>query len=416
MGIRSSASDRIKPAMNSLTFPVPGPSTPRTSGALNFLRGVGVALVRVVVVLVLGGLVFGGAVARAAGLQARNVFLITTDGLRWEEVFGGIDETLISKEYGNVSDTNRLRSEFWRPTPEARREALFPFLWGTLAKRGQIWGNRNLGSEVRVSNGHNFSYPGYSEFLTGVADARIDSNDKRLNQNTNVFEWLSHRPGFEGRVAAAANWDVMPWILNAPRSGFPVWSGFPVPEGTRRFKGSEALEELVEHGRTIWKDVMLDTFAARAAREMFVGLRPRAFYVSLGETDDWAHEGRYERVIRAAHEYDRFVAKLWQAVQSTEGYRDQTVFVLTVDHGRGPAPVAWKDHGRQIPGAASIWFAVIGPDTRPLGERKGTAPVIQAQIASTVAALVGEDFRSGVPAAAAAVAEVVGPAGSGLGR
>lgn len=416
MGIRSSASDRIKPAMNSLTFPAPGPSTPRTSGAPNFFRGVGVALVRVVVVLVLGGLVFGGAVARAAGLQARNVFLITTDGLRWEEVFGGIDETLISKEYGNVSDTNRLRSEFWRPTPEARREALFPFLWGTLAKRGQIWGNRNLGSEVRVSNGHNFSYPGYSEFLTGVADARIDSNDKRLNQNTNVFEWLSHRPGFEGRVAAAANWDVMPWILNAPRSGFPVWSGFPVPEGTRRFKGSEALEELVEHGRTIWKDVMLDTFAARAAREMFVGLRPRAFYVSLGETDDWAHEGRYERVIRAAHEYDRFVAKLWQAVQSTDGYRDQTVFVLTVDHGRGPAPVAWKDHGRQIPGAASIWFAVIGPDTRPLGERKGTAPVIQAQIASTVAALVGEDFRSGVPAAAAAVAEVVGPAGSGLNR
>jgi hypothetical protein len=293
---------------------------------------------------------------------------------------------------------------------------LFPFLWGTLAKRGQIWGNRNLGSEVRVSNGHNFSYPGYSEFLTGVADARIDSNDKRLNENTNVFEWLSHRPGFEGRVAAAANWDVMPWILNAPRAGFPVWSGFEVPEGTRRFKGSEALEELVEHGRTIWKDVMLDTFAARAAREMFVGIRPRAFYVSLGETDDWAHEGRYERVIRAAHEFDRFVAKLWQAVQSTEGYRDQTVFVLTVDHGRGPAPVAWKDHGRQIPGAAAIWFAVIGPDTRPLGERKGTAPVIQAQIASTVAALVGEDFRSGVPAAAAVVAEVVGPAGSGLGR
>lgn len=416
MGIRSSASDRIKPAMNSLTFPAPGPSTPRTSGAPNFLRGVGVALVRVVVVLVLGGLVFGGAVARAAGLQARNVFLITTDGLRWEEVFGGIDETLISKEYGNVSDTNRLRSEFWRPTPEARREALFPFLWGTLAKRGQIWGNRNLGSEVRVSNGHNFSYPGYSEFLTGVADARIDSNDKRLNENTNVFEWLSHRPGFEGRVAAAANWDVMPWILNAPRAGFPVWSGFEVPEGTRRFKGSEALEELVEHGRTIWKDVMLDTFAARAAREMFVGIRPRAFYVSLGETDDWAHEGRYERVIRAAHEFDRFVAKLWQAVQSTDGYRDQTVFVLTVDHGRGPAPVAWKDHGRQIPGAAAIWFAVIGPDTRPLGERKGTAPVIQAQIASTVAALVGEDFRSGVPAAAAVVAEVVGPAGSGLGR
>lgn len=356
-----------------------------------------------------------GSTAWGGDLRARNVFLITADGLRWEEVFRGVDEALISKEYGAVGDTNAFRAEFWRATPEERREVLLPFLWGTVAKRGQIWGNRAKNSRVDVSNGFNFSYPGYSEFLTGVVDGRIDSNAKQLNRNTNVLEWLGSRPGFVDRVAAAANWDVMPWILNAPRSGFPVWSGFEVPEGTRRFAGSVVLSELVEHGRTIWKDVLLDTFVARAAQEMWVALRPRVFYVSFGETDDWAHEGRYERVIRAAREYDRFLARLWAAVQASEQYRDRTALVLVSDHGRGPAPIAWKDHGRQIPGSASIWFAVMGPDTRGLGERSGTPPVRQAQIAATVAALVGEDFRAANSAVAPVIEEVVGPGGSGGG-
>ena len=59
--------------------------------------------------------------------QTRNVFLVMTDGLRWQEVFGGADERLINKENG-VSDPDSLRREYWRDTPAARREALMPFL------------------------------------------------------------------------------------------------------------------------------------------------------------------------------------------------------------------------------------------------------------------------------------------------
>src|SRR5436190_13013014 len=86
--------------------------------------------------LVLALFVLGG-LAQAATTKTENVFLVTADGLRWQEVFTGAEEILMSKEYGNVgdSDTNALRAQFWRPTAEARREALFPFLWGTVAKR-----------------------------------------------------------------------------------------------------------------------------------------------------------------------------------------------------------------------------------------------------------------------------------------
>lgn len=353
--------------------------------------------------VVLGWTMLIGAAAWGAAPKTQNVLLVTTDGLRWEELFRGAEELLISREYGNISDTNAVRAAFWRDTPEARREALFPFLWGTVAKQGQLWGNRDRKSDVRVSNGRNFSYPGYNEFLTGIADPAIDSNDKLLNANTNVFEWLARQPGFEGRVAAAVNWDVLPWILNAPRSGFPVWSGFDVPEGTVRLSVPEALTEMVEPSRTIWSGVLLDTFVGYAARHAVRTLKPRALYVSYGETDDWAHEARYERYLRSAHEFDRFLAGLWALVQSMPEYRDRTTLLVTTDHGRGPAPVAWKDHGKQILGSAYMWFAVMGPDTAPLGERSETPLVRQAQVASTVAALLGKDFKAFSTRAAEAI-------------
>jgi hypothetical protein len=332
--------------------------------------------------------------ADGAELKTKNVFLITSDGLRWEEVFRGAELVPIGRNIGNFGNSNAIRKEFWRESAEARRSLLLPFLWGTVAKQGQLWGNRDQGSDVHVSNGHNFSYPGYNEFLTGIADPRIDSNDKKLNPNTNVFEWLHARPEFQGRVAAAINWDVLPWILNAPRGQFPVWSAWEVPPGTQRLAVPEALTELVERSKTVWPTVILDTFVGYAAKHAVRTLKPRALYVSFGETDDWAHEGNYERYLRAAYEFDRFIGELWALAQSMPEYRGTTTFVITVDHGRGPAPTRWRDHGKEIAASAATWFAVIGPDTAPLGERSRTPAIVHAQIASTVAALVGESFHA----------------------
>jgi hypothetical protein len=335
-----------------------------------------------------------------AAVKAKNVFLITTDGLRWEEVFQGADKLMLSKEYGNISDTNKALAAYWRETPEARREILMPFLWKEIAARGQLWGNRTKKSDVRVSNGRNFSYPGYNEFLTGYADPKIDSNDKKLNANTNVFEWLHAQPDFNGRVAAVINWDVLPWILNGPRARFPIWSGFECPEGTHRMeKIPPALTEMVERSKTVWNGVLLDTFVGFAARDAVKMIKPRAMYISYGETDDWAHEGAYERYLKAAREFDRFIGELWQLVQSMPEYRDSTTFIIAVDHGRGPAPVAWKNHGANIPDSAYMWLAILGPDTPALGERSDTALITQSQIAATVAAAVGRDFKSASTAA-----------------
>ena len=49
----------------------------------------------------------------------------------------------------------------------------------------------------------------------------------------------------------------------------------------------------------------------------------------------------------------------------------------------------------------------MGPGVPALGERRSVAEVQQAQIAATVAALVGEDFRAAFPQAAEPIADVV---------
>jgi bisphosphoglycerate-independent phosphoglycerate mutase (AlkP superfamily) len=135
--------------------------------------------------------------------------------------------------------------------------------------------------------------------------------------------------------------------------------------------------------------------------------KPRVLFVGYGETDNWAHQGRYDLVLDSAHRFDHFVEQLWNTMQAMPQYRGTTTFIITTDHGRGSGPVEWKEHGVEEKGSENIWIAVMGPDTAPLGERAGVAPVMQAQIAATVAALVGEDYQAAVPKAAAPLIPVL---------
>jgi len=344
----------------------------------------------------------------AAELKTKNVFLITTDGLRWQEVFSGAEELLLNKTNGGVANVGALQKKFWRETPEARRKVLLPFFWSEVAAKGQIYGNQSKGSVAHITNGKKFSYPGYSEFLTGVADPRIDSNRKFPNPNTNVFEWLNLQPTFKGKVAAVVNWDVIPWILNTERSRLPVWSGSALQSNAPvLIQPQPELQQLLTDTTPLWDGMIFDSFINQAAQDYVSEKKPRAFYLAFGETDEWAHEGRYDLMLESAHNVDRFIQRLWETVQSLSAYRDKTTFIITTDHGRGSGPHAWENHGEKVDGAENIWIAVIGPDTPPRGERTNCATVTQSQIAATVAAFLGQDYHAAFPQTAPPLSEVL---------
>ena len=135
--------------------------------------------------------------------------------------------------------------------------------------------------------------------------------------------------------------------------------------------------------------------------------RPRAFYLAFGETDEWAHDGRYDKYLIAAKHVDLFIHDLWETCQSMPQYRDKTTFIITTDHGRGSGPIEWKSHNDKIAGSENTWIAIIGPDTPPLGEREHCSPVTASQIAATIAALLGENYHATFPQSGEAIMEVI---------
>jgi hypothetical protein len=330
---------------------------------------------------------------------ARNVVVISVDGLRWQEMFTGADRDYFKKERDGAPGASEKR--FWKPTPAERRTTLLPFVWSTIAAKGQIFGDPAKSSRAHLTNGLWFSYPGYNEMLSGAADPRVDSNDKVPNPNVTVLEWLNTRPGFQGRVAAFGSWDVLPFIVNTERSKIPVGSGFtPVP--SPKTERERAINELATDLPAHWSYGPVDAPIVYAALETLRTSKPRVLYILLGETDEWAHQGRYDLYLDAAYRTDGFIRRVWETVQSLPDYKDTTTLLVTTDHGRGATTSDWNDHGKKVPAAESTWILALGPGVAALGVRESVT-VTTSQFAATIAAAVGEDFRRASPNAAPAL-------------
>ncbi len=328
-----------------------------------------------------------------AQTKTENVFIITTDGFRWQEVFGGLDSSLLNKKEF-TRNRDRLKTTFGSDNLEERRKKLLPFFWNTIAKEGQLYGNRWQNSKVNVLNPYWFSYPGYNEILTGYADDKVNSNNKKLNENVTVLEFLNQQKGLNGKVAAYSTWDVFPFIINEPRSGIPVNSGKDPVEGAVNEK-EQLLNEILANYESLASD-RHDFITYFMAKEYVKKHKPKVFFLSFDETDEFAHEAKYDEYLFAANTVDKFIADLWKYCQNTPQYKDKTTFIITTDHGRGDKNKAqWTSHGQRVPDCYQIWFAVIGPDTPALGEIKTESQYYQNQIAKTAAKFLGFNFENG---------------------
>jgi hypothetical protein len=335
-----------------------------------------------------------GALSAQTKQKTENLVIVTMDGMRWQEVFGGVDEVLVNDSVFN-RDREGIKNKFWAATPEERRTKLFPFFWSEIAQHGQLYGNRKYDNKIDNSNPFWFSYPGYNEIFTGYPDTAVNSNDKIYNKNENVLEFLNRQKGFTGKVAAFTTWDCFPYILNEPRSGIYVNSDVD----TLDFN-SPALKLIndMQFLTTRPIDVRPDIFTYMAGREYLKAYKPRVLYIAFDETDDFAHGGMYDQYIKSAYSQDQMIADLWKTLQSIPQYKGKTTLIVTCDHGRGDKEKSnCQHHGAKIEDAHEIWLAVMGPDTKPMGELKTSGQLYQRQIATTIAKLLGYDFKPSHP-------------------
>jgi len=328
--------------------------------------------------------------------KTQNLVIVTMDGMRWHEIFKGVDDSLLN-DARFTRDKKELKAKFDASTIEEKRKKLFPFLWSTVASKGQLYGNRAYGNFIDNANPYWFSYPGYNEIFTGYPDTAVNSNDKILNKNENVLEFLNKQNGFKGKVAAFSTWDVFPYILNEPRSGIYVNADVD----TIYFK-DPALKVLNDMQFLTPRPIGVrpDILTYMIAREYFKAYKPKVLYIAFDETDDFAHGGLYDQYIGSAHSQDGMLADLWNLIQTTPGYKDKTTLIITCDHGRGDKVKSnWQHHGKDIEDAHEIWLAVMGPDTKPIGEVKSKQQHFQMQLAATMASLLGYRFTANHPVA-----------------
>ena len=349
----------------------------------------------------------------ASSHKTQNVILVMIDGMRWQEVFNGADPALIKEARrtrvpGDIDDSLRdADQDFLQATAEQRRAALMPFLWGTVAKQGQIFGNRKLKSDSHVMNWLNFSYPGYAETLNGFVDERINSNEYGPNPDQTVFAWLNAKPEFAGKVAAFGAWEAFNDIFNKAHCGFDVNAGWDPFTAIPETPELAAVNKRKLKGERVWPSEPFDDMPFGTAMEYIKAKKPRVLFLGLGEPDEWAHKQSYGRYLRSAHDDDGYIGRLWQLVQSMPEYKDKTTLIILPDHGRGEGD-NWNDHGERFPEASETWMAFIGPDTPALGERSHVHAVTESQIAATLAALLGEDYHAAIPKSGKPIADVLG--------
>ena len=331
-----------------------------------------------------------------------KVILITFDGARTEEIFGGLDVDVLTSTLseGKKLDDNDTYKRFWAETPEARREKLMPFFWGVLMRQhGSIAGNPRAGSAVTLTNTHRFSYPGYAEVLLGEAhDAEIKSNDPLRNPYVTVLEEVQSRLKLtKAQVAAFTSWSVFNAIVEHQEGSVTVNAGFAPFDSPDPL--IQELGRLQRETVTPWSSVRHDIYTFRFAMDHLQRAKPRMLYLALGETDDWAHDGRYDRVLDAYERSDAYLRQLWTWLESDPSYRGQTHLLITTDHGRGHTPKDWRDHGAKVEGAQDVWIALVSPALTRRGEWQEHQPLHTSQIAATLAGWMGIDWRALRPSA-----------------
>lgn len=324
-----------------------------------------------------------------------NVFIITTDGLRWQEVFKGADEQIINDpEF--VKDTALTKEMYWASTAEERRKKLMPFFWSTIAGKGQLHGNRTLNNKVNVGNFYKVSYPGYNEILTGYADPFLGTNSANYNDNETLLEFINKQPAYYQSVAAFCSWNVFPFILNDTRCGFPVNAGYQAKNEGSLFND---IIRRVEDSVEIKEGTRYDQLTFLNAKQYIRKNHPKMLLLGLGETDDFAHKGEYDQYLQQANNVDKMIAELWYYVQTDPFYKGNTVFLITTDHGRGSRDSKWYSHSMLLNGAGQTWLAMIGSGINALGEMKTDDQIYSKQIAATVAGMMGLSFKANHPVA-----------------
>lgn len=259
---------------------------------------------------------------------------------------------------------------------------------------------------MQTTNKLRFSYPGYSEILTGQAhDDVIKSNGFGQNPYPSVLDFLQKKLKLNSeQTADFSSWDVFKRIATSKPGAFVVNAGYEPYESTD--PAINALSRTQFQTLSPWPSVRHDYYTFKLALAHMKAFHPRVLHIGLGETDDWSHDKNYERVLDALALNDGYFRELWNFIEGDPVYHGNTSIIITTDHGRGNSTKDWHDHGEDVPEAQNIWMAFVSPDSALRGEWRNSEPIYQNQAAATLCKFLDLDYSEQNPQAGRPVAKL----------
>ncbi|MFN8370362.1 MAG: alkaline phosphatase family protein [Bacteriovoracaceae bacterium] len=272
-----------------------------------------------------------------------NVILITFDGVRWQEVFNGTDPQLTNK-----------------------KEQLFKILWEKYAKNGLVLGDKNKGSMIRTGNPVNISLPEYQALMSGVITPCQGNGCSQIKEETFMEKIQKDLDLKFYDIGVVASWETIKKSVASVEGSFLVNTGI-TPLIDEQFPDShKEINELQKADKPKWGSARKDKYTFLHAKNFIKNHKPRFFYISFDDSDEWGHLNEYEQYCESLKMYDRWIDELITMLKAMPGYGENTTLIFTTDHGRGDGK-EWTSHGPKIAGSENIWAFIYGPDTPKLG-------------------------------------------------
>jgi hypothetical protein len=298
--------------------------------------------------------------ARESSLPSLTIVIVTLDGVRWHEVFEGVDPQLAA-------------SHAIPPQQVLSAAELTPNLHRIVSSHGVALGAPGHGATISASGPNFVSLPGYAELLSGRRSTSCRDNQCRgSGARTLLDDFAAASSRGASKVALFTSW---PDIARVASERGTVSE--PLPR-TGNFRPDAATAELA-----------ITHLKAHAPRFLFLG---------LGEPDEYAHQNDYAGYLNAIRRADARIAEIDEELARLAAHGTTTALFVTADHGRADSFV---EHGAKFPESARVWVIASGSAVRASGFVAAPSERRLADLAPTVRQIAGlpqdRDTEAGMP-------------------